>query len=349
MKSFTIGDCTIGHDGKCFIIAEAGVNHNGSLDTALKLVDAAVAAGADAVKFQTFVASELLTKTAEKATYQKHTTGSEQTQYELIKELELTYDSFVTIQNYCRERGITFLSTPFDIPSAEFLNQIGIQAFKIPSGEITNHLLIKKIASFEKPIILSTGMSNLSEVESAVFALREMNHSAFCLLHCVSNYPAAAIDVNLRAIDTMSQAFKVLVGYSDHTLGIEISLAAVARGSKVIEKHFTLDRNMRGPDHSASLEPNELIQLVRQIRSVENSLGDGIKKPAASEQNTKDVARKSIVSAQAIPLGTVITENMLCLKRPGTGLAPNLLTSIVGRTSRVDIESDCLISLDMLS
>jgi len=252
----------------CFIIAEAGVNHNGRLDLAFKLVDAAVASGTNAVKFQTFKAESLVVHNAVKAEYQQLSTGDNESQLEMIRRLELTYEEFDKIKAYCRKKKIVFLSTPFDRDSADFLDDLGVSAFKISSGEITNYPLLQHIASKGKPIILSTGMSYLGEVEKALEMIYKCNNRKIILLHCVSNYPAAPMDVNLRAMKTMSEAFRVPVGYSDHTLGIEVSLAAVALGACVLEKHLTLDRKLIGPDHEASLEPNELRSLVKGVRMI---------------------------------------------------------------------------------
>ncbi|MCW7999959.1 N-acetylneuraminate synthase, partial [Clostridium sp. cpc1] len=261
---------------KTFIIAEAGVNHNGNIDIAKKLVDAAVEAGVDAIKFQSFKAGNLVTKSAKKAEYQKETTGNGN-QFEMLKKLELSYKEHIILKKYCEEKGIMFISTPFDFESADLLEKLNIPLYKISSGDLTNIPLLKYIAKFNKPMIVSTGMANLGEVEIAVNAIKEGGNDKITLLHCTSNYPTACEDVNLNAILTLKNAFKLPVGYSDHTIGIEIPIGAVAMGTKVIEKHFTLDKNMEGPDHRASLEPNELKEMVKNIRNIEKAFGNGIK------------------------------------------------------------------------
>ncbi len=268
---------------KIFIIAEAGVNHNGDINLAKKLIDVAKEAGADAVKFQTFKSEKVISKFAQKAEYQKETTGESDTQLDMVKKLELPYKDFKELKKYCDEVEINFMSTPFDLDSIEFLNELNIDVFKIPSGEITNLPYLIKIAQTNKPIIMSTGMSTLDEIEAAINILRQNGSGEITLLHCTTEYPAPYKDVNLRAMKTLRERFKVNVGYSDHTKGIEIPIAAVAMGAAVIEKHFTLDRNMEGPDHKASLEPDELKAMVQAIRNVESALGDGIKRPTESE------------------------------------------------------------------
>lgn len=326
-----------------FIIAEAGVNHNGDLIKAKKLIDAAVAAGADAVKFQTFKGDRLVTANAPKAIYQKETTGSGESQYEMLKRLELDYDQHLELIEYCKTRKIIFLSTPFDFESADWLEKLNIPAYKISSGDITNLPFLEYIAAKNRPIILSTGMASLGEVEEAVLAIRNSGNQQIVLLHCTSNYPAEYQDVNLKAMLTLKDAFQLPVGYSDHTLGIEVPVAAVALGARVIEKHFTLDRNLPGPDHRASMEPGELKLLVQKIRNTEAALGTGIKQPAISEKDTLAAARKSIVAAMAIARGTVITKEMLTFKRPGTGLPPKFFSYLIGRKVRKDIPKDKLL------
>ena len=306
---------------RTFIIAEAGVNHNGNMDTAIKLIDMAKKAGADAIKFQTFKSERLVTRSTPKAKYQKANTGSGESQLEMLKRLELTSDNFKRLFSYCRKKNIIFMSTPFDEKSADMLDRLGMGIFKIPSGEITNKPLIQHIAGKNKPVILSTGMSYLSEVEKAVRWIYEIwNKSGFnqqlTLLHCVSNYPAHAADVNLYAMNTLKAAFGLSVGYSDHTLGIEIPIAAVAIGAKVIEKHFTLDKNMKGPDHKASLEPDELKAMVKAIRNVEKAMGDGIKRPTEKEDETRIIARRSLVAKRDIKKGDVINSGDIIIKRP---------------------------------
>lgn len=324
---------------RCFIIAEAGVNHNGDLDIAKKLIDKAVEAGADAVKFQTFKAEELVTKEAPKAQYQKITTG-DGNQYEMLKKLELSESDHAVLKKYCEKKGILFLSTPFDFESVDILEKLDIPLYKVSSGDLTNLPLLKYIAKKHKPIILSTGMANLAEVEEAVHAIYEEGNEQIVLLHCISNYPTAYEDVNLKAMLTLKEAFKLTVGYSDHTTGIEVPIAAVALGASVIEKHFTLDRNMPGPDHRASLEPDELKCMIDSIRNIEKAMGDGIKRCNKSEENIKTAARKSIVAARDISKGDVIQDIDVCFKRPQKGLEPKYIDNIIGKTAVRNIRKD---------
>lgn len=333
---------------KTFIIAEAGVNHNGNMDTAIKLIDMAKRAGADAIKFQTFKSERLVTCSTPKAKYQKANTGSNESQLEMLKRLELTSDNFKRLFSYCRKKNIIFMSTPFDEKSADMLDRLGMGIFKIPSGEITNKPLIQHIAGKNKPVILSTGMSYLGEVEKAVRWIYEIwNKSGFnqqlTLLHCVSNYPAHAADVNLYAMNTLKAAFGLSVGYSDHTQGIEIPIAAVAMGAKVIEKHFTLDKNMKGPDHKASLEPNELKAMVKAIRNVEKAMGDGIKRPTEKEDETRIIARRSLVAKRDIKKGDVINSGDIIIKRPGSGILPEFKETIRGMKASKNIIADSVI------
>ena len=339
----------VGPGHPCFVIAEAGVNHNGSLEVALNLVDVAAGAGADAVKFQTFKAERLVTPAAPKAEYQLRTTDASESQYEMIRRLELSPEMHRAVMGHCRERNILFLSSPFDEESADLLQQLGVAAFKIPSGEITNLPLLVHVARKGKPMIVSTGMADLSEVAAAVRVIEGEGNHDVVLLQCVSNYPADPADANLRAMHTMAAAFDLPVGYSDHTTGIEVALAAVALGACVIEKHFTLDRGLPGPDHLASLEPQELTALVRGIRTVAAALGHGRKEPAASEANTADVARKSLVAARDIPAGAVLTEELIAIKRPGTGLPPAMRPYLAGRTARLPIPEGTVLTLEMLA
>lgn len=332
----------------CFIIAEAGVNHNGSLESAFELAAAANEAGADAVKFQTFVASELATPEAPKASYQSRHTGSGESQLEMLARLELSFADFTRIKQHCDRLGILFLSTAFDTPSLKFLADLGVPSFKIPSGEVTNLPYLQQIGRYRRPVLLSTGMCNLGEVEQAIEVLYREGTTDIVLLHCVSNYPAAPEEANLRAMQTLAGAFGLPVGYSDHTLGSEVCLAAVALGATVIEKHFTLDCNLPGPDHKASLEPAELASLVRAVRKVEASLGSGRKRPTASEADTAAVARKSLVCATDLPAGTVIIPEMIAVRRPGTGLPPSMYSFVLGRTLRHALRSGQLITLDSL-
>lgn len=330
----------------CFIIAEAGVNHNGSPELARQLIDAAADAGADAVKFQTFKAERLVTAQAPKADYQKRTSGSEESQLAMLQRLELSDPAHAELQRYAQARGLLFLSTPFDEISADFLDQLGLPLFKIPSGEITNLPFLRHLAAKGKTVILSTGMSTLAEVETALAALAGCEVT---LLHCVSNYPAQPADVNLRAMLTMRSAFGVAVGYSDHTLGSEISIAAAALGAEVIEKHLTLDRTLPGPDHAASLEPLEFRAMVAAIRNVQAALGDGQKIPAASEAAMAAVARKSVIVVTDLAAGAVLDAAALAIRRPGTGLAPALLPQAIGRRTRHAIAAGTPLTWEMLA
>jgi N-acetylneuraminate synthase len=348
MKSIRVGNKEIGPNRPCFIIAEAGVNHNGDIALAMRLIDAAAEAGVDAVKFQTYIADHIVSPQAPKGEYQLSRTDVDESQLEMLMRLELPFSAFEKLFNYCQQCEILFLSTPFDEESADFLADLGVAAYKLSSGEITNTPFLAHMASYRRPMIVSTGMSNLNEVETAVRTIEDAGNHELILLHCVSNYPADPADVNLRAMDTLSEAFGYPVGYSDHTLGIEVAIAAVALGACVIEKHFTLDRDLPGPDHNASLEPSELEALVRGIRLVEASLGDGNKQPAGSEANTAAVARKSLVAATDISTGTKLTIEMIDIKRPGTGLAPGLRQDLIGRIARQDIPAGTLLTWEML-
>ncbi len=334
---------------KVFIIAEAGVNHDGSVDQALRLVDAARAGGADAVKFQTFRADLLATRAAPKAAYQERRPGAAESQFAMLKRLELDADAHRRILTRCREVGIQFLSSPFDAPSADLLAGLDVPLFKVASGEITNFPFLEHLARKGRPLIVSTGMSTLAEVAEAVQVLRQAGGRDLTLLHCVTEYPAPFAEINLRAMQTLQAAFGLPVGYSDHTLGIEIAVAAVALGAVVIEKHFTLDRTRPGPDHAASLEPPELRRLVEAIRHVEAALGSGIKEPAPCELPNLPVARKSVVAARALPAGHRLEPGDLQIKRPGTGLPPKLLPTLVGRTLRADVAPDEVITQELLS
>ncbi len=329
--------------GHIFIIAEAGDNHNGNLELAFQLVDKAAQAGADCVKFQTFVTEEVISKRAEKAEYQKESTGADESQYEMVKKLELAFDNFRQLQQYAKEKGLMFLSTPFDIPSVDFLNSIDIPCFKIPSGEITNLPYLIRIAQTGRDIILSTGMAEIEEIEAAVKALRENGAGEISLLHCNTEYPTPMEDVNLRAMLTLKEKFSVRVGYSDHTKGIEVPIAAAAMGAEIIEKHFTLDHNMEGPDHKASLEPDELKAMVEGIRNIEKALGNGIKTASRSEKKNMDIARKSIVARRKIAKGETLTEDNLAVKRPGNGISPMKWYEILGTKAVRDFEEDEMI------
>jgi len=323
-----------------FIIAEAGVNHNGSLALAYQLVDAAKESGADAIKFQTFKSEKLVSKYAEKANYQKATTKTDDNQLEMIKKLEISFDDFERIKQYCDKKGIMFLSTPFDNESIDFLDSL-VKIFKIPSGEIINYPYLRHIAEKKKPIIMSTGMANLCEVEEAINIIKEVDLNVdISILHCTTNYPTPYKGVNLKAMLTLASAFKVPVGYSDHTMGIEVPIAAVAMGAKIIEKHFTLDKNMSGPDHKASLEPDELKEMVKAIRNIEMALGNGIKKPNNSENEIMKVARKSLVATRNLKKGEIVKEPDIDIKRPGTGILPRFHKIIIGMKLAKDINQD---------
>ena len=337
----------VGTGHPCFVIAEAGVNHNGDIDLAFKLIDAAVEAKADAVKFQTFKVENVMTAAAPKAEYQVQNTGGGESQLDMVRPLELPPDAFAELQIYCVSKGIIFISTPFDHGSVDVLGDLNVPAFKVGSGELTNWPLLEHIASKGKPVILSTGMAVLSEVDEALRVVQQAGAKDVIILHCVSNYPAAAAEINLRAMKTMSMAFPVNIGYSDHTVGIDVPLAAVALGATVIEKHFTLDKDMEGPDHAASLDPQELTDMVNGIRLVESALGDGIKKPQPSEKSTADVARRSLIAGADIAVGAVLERDMIEILRPGTGIPPSAIPYVLGRRFRQDVPAGAVLSLDM--
>jgi N,N'-diacetyllegionaminate synthase len=349
MNQIEIDGRTVGEGKSCFIIAEAGVNHNGSVDCAKKLIDTAKWAGADAVKFQIFKAEDVVIPQAEKAEYQKNTTSQDESQFEMIKKLELSEDEFRYLASYSREKGILFLSTPFSFKSVDLLEEMGISAYKIASGEITNFPLLEHIARKGKPIILSTGMSTLEEIGEALKAINDAGEKRVVLLHCVTSYPVRIEDINLRAIETIGKAFSLPVGLSDHTLGKTSSIAAVVMGACMIEKHFTLCRNLPGPDHKASLEPTELKELAEAVRDVEKAMGSGIKQPTLEEEKIKLIARRSIVAATEIPKDSMITRDMLDIKRPGTGIAPKNLMAIVGKRAKDEIPKDSLITWDVIT
>lgn len=330
---------------KVFIIAEAGDNHNGSYENALKLVDKAAESGADCVKFQTFITENVISKFAEKAEYQKENTSADETQFEMVKKLELSFEDFKKIKKYCDEKEILFLSTPFDLDSIDFLQSIDIPFWKIPSGEITNLPYLIKIARTKKDIIISTGMCQMEEIAEALDILKKNGAGKITVLHCNTEYPTPFCDVNLNAMRTIEQEFNVEVGYSDHTIGIEVPIAAVAMGASVIEKHFTLDKNMDGPDHKASLEPKELKTMVACIRNIENALGNGKKSPSKSEQKNIIIARKSIVANCDIKKGEILTEEKLYIKRPGNGISPMEWYKVIGNKAVKDFKKDELIIL----
>jgi N-acetylneuraminate synthase/N,N'-diacetyllegionaminate synthase len=347
MEQIKIAGRMVGLGAPCFVVAEAGVNHNGNFRLAKKMVEAAKRAGADAIKFQIFCADRVVAKGAKKAMYQKKSTGKG-SQYEMLKKLELTEGEFRKLAAHAKRKNIIFLASAFDERSVDFLNGLNVPAFKIPSGEITNFPLLRRVAKKRKPVLLSTGMSTLDEVAGALSTLRAGGAREIALLHCVSDYPAKIKDVNLRAIETLKRKFWLPVGLSDHTLGTMVPIAAVALGAVVIEKHFTLDRKLPGPDHKASLEPDELRKMVTRIREVEKALGNGIKMPTKTEEIIKKAVRRSIVARVYIPKGTVIVGGMLDLKRPGTGLEPKYLKKVVGKRAKKDIKVDELITFEKL-
>ncbi|MCB1876897.1 MAG: N-acetylneuraminate synthase [Chromatiales bacterium] len=326
-------------DGRCLLIAEAGVNHNGDLDRALQMVDVAASAGADAIKFQSFRAESLVTQRAPKAGYQVRATGKEGGQLEMLQRLELSASDHRQLKQRCEQRGILFLSTPFDEASAGLLNELGVPAFKVSSGDLTDTPYLTRLALMGPGLILSTGMATLAEVGDAVAAVRRAGRDPLALLHCVSNYPTEPGDVNLRAMLTLAQTFGLPVGFSDHTEGIDIALAAVALGARIVEKHFTLNRSLPGPDHRASLEPDELCALVEGARRVERALGDGVKRPRASEADVAAVARRSLHWQRDLPAGSTIRADMLMSRRPADGLPPAAAEGLCGRVLRVDVKT----------
>jgi N,N'-diacetyllegionaminate synthase len=326
-----------------FVIAEAGVNHNGNREIARQMIDEAVKFKADAIKFQTFRSEYVISKYAQKAAYQRKTTNAEESQLEMVKRLELTHDEFRDLKEYCNKKSILFLSTPFDLVSIDFLQSIGIAMWKIPSGEITNLPYLIKIAKTGKPVILSTGMSTLEEVKTAIDILRQNGSGEVTVLHCNTEYPTPYEDVNLKAMQTIHNELGVKVGYSDHTSGIEVPIAAVAMGAVIVEKHFTLDKNMIGPDHKASLEPHEFAAMVQAIRNIEKSLGTGGKKPSPSEIKNLPIARKSIVAVRDIAKGEKFAEDNITVKRPGNGISPMRWFEVLGTNAVKDFVEDELI------
>jgi N,N'-diacetyllegionaminate synthase len=326
-----------------FIIAEAGVNHNGDLNIAKRMIDAAKEAGADAIKFQTFKASEIVTMNSGKAQYQIDNTGNSESQYEMLKALELSPEDHKILKNYCDCCGILFMSTPFDIESVNLLESLGVPLYKVASGEITNLPLLREIAKKGKPIILSTGMSTMTEIEEALASIYNEGNRDVTVLHCTTNYPTPYNEVNLNAMITLRDALNVKVGYSDHTKGIEVSIAAVALGAEVIEKHFTLDRSLPGPDHIASIEPAELKEMVSCIRNIEAALGDGRKTLTDSERVMKQGVRKSVTAKREIKMGEIIRREDLCIKRPAGGIEPKYLDNLAGRRAKNDIRIDSTI------
>jgi N,N'-diacetyllegionaminate synthase len=332
---------------RTFIIAEAGVNHNGSLKLAIKLIDAAKKSGADAVKFQTFKADSLVSKNAKKAAYQQKTTLVDESQYAMIKKLELSLNDHHQLIAYCKKRNIEFLSSPFDLESIDLLVELGLCTIKIPSGEITNLPYLQKIGKLNLCVILSTGMAEIKEISDAIKVLTESgtDKEKIVVLHCNTEYPTPYKDVNLKAMITIRDKFNIKVGYSDHTSGIEIPIAAVALGAEIIEKHFTLDKTMVGPDHAASLEPQQLKQMINSIRNIEIAMGDGLKRPSTSEEKNKMVARKSLVAACSIKKGDLFTEENITVKRPGNGISPMKWYKVIGKTSNKNFNADDIITL----
>lgn len=336
---------------KTLIIAEAGVNHNGDMHIARQLIDAAVDAGVDLIKFQTFKAEKIVTKTAAKANYQQQNTGdTDGSQFAMLKKLELSYQQHLELIDYCKKKGISFWSTAFDLDSIALLQQMGITLGKVPSGEITNLPYLRAMAKAFETLIISTGMCTLQEVEDAINALTAAGakRDAITILHCTTEYPAPFTDINLNAMVSMGRYFNLPVGYSDHTEGIEVPVAAVALGACVIEKHFTLDKTMEGPDHKASLEPHELKAMVKAIRNVEKALGDGNKQPAASEIKNIAIARKSVVAATALQAGTVLQPEMLTVKRPGNGISPMQIDELTGKVLKKDLQEDEVLQWEVL-
>jgi N,N'-diacetyllegionaminate synthase len=342
-----IGTKQIGDHHPCFVIAEAGVNHNGDIARAKRLVDAAKAVGADAVKFQTFKAEGVVTSDTTVASYARKNLGRSLTQQEMIKPLELSYDAFKTLKKYCDTKRILFLSTPHSFDAIDFLDPL-VPAYKFGSGDLTNLPTLRYAAKKHKPILLGTGMATLAEVRTAVRTIRSAGNPQIIALHCTTNYPCPLNEVNLRAMLTMRHTLNCLVGYSDHTMGITVPVMAATLGAVVIEKHFTLDATLPGPDHKASLEPAELAQMINAIRDVETVLGSYAKKPTESEKDIMKLIRKSIVAAQDIPKGSLLRRNLLDIKRPGTGLPPAKLESLLGKKTKQAIKKDDLLKLSMV-
>ena len=347
--SVSLGDRAIGGIAPTLVIAEAGVNHDGDVETAVALIDEAASVGADAVKFQTFRAERVAARAAPKAEYQRRTTGAEGSQLELLRSLELPARSYGALKSRAEERGLLFLSTPFDEESADLLEDIGVVGFKIASGELTNHILLEQVASKRRPMIVSTGMADLGEVGDALRLIEEAGPCPVVLLHCVSEYPARPEDCDLRAMATLRDTYGVPVGFSDHTEGTEVALAAVALGASVIEKHLTLDRSRRGPDHAASLDPTSFRALVRGIRSVESAIGTGVKGPTEGELRMRETIRRSVALRRDVRSGDRIVARDLAALRPGTGIPPARRSEIIGRSARRDLAAGTLLTWDDLS
>jgi N-acetylneuraminate synthase len=347
MKKIKIGKKFVGEGQPVFIIAEAGVNHNGSLDLAKKMVDIAKNAGTDAVKFQTFKAEDIVTGNAKMADYQKKNTGKNESQLEMVKKFELSYDDFFELKKYCDLKGIIFLSTPHTDAATDFLKHL-MPAYKIASGDATNIPFLQKISKNKKPIILSTGMTNMAEVKAAIKAIKGCGNNKIVVLHCTTNYPCPIEEINLRAISTLEKELNLPVGYSDHTDNIFVPIMAVAMGAQILEKHFTIDKNLPGPDHKASLEPKELKEMVENIRKAEKIMGSPIKKPTESEKKIMKIVRKSIVAKKDILSGQKINGSMLIIKRPGNGIEPKYISKIIGKKAKINIRKDQLIGWKMI-
>ncbi|MAF99553.1 MAG: N-acetylneuraminate synthase [Nanoarchaeota archaeon] len=344
MQPVKIGDKLIGPNQPTFFIAEAGVNHDGDINKAKQLIDVAVEAGADCVKFQSFKTDKLLVQNLEKAEYQKVGDGTDGNYAEMIRRLEINEQMHVELFNYCEQKGIMFLSTPFDNESTDLLDKLGVKAFKIDSGNLNHPQHLKHIASKSKPIILSTGMATIGEIDEAVKAIYSTGNKQLILLHCTSNYPPSPLDVNLKAMKTLRYQFNIPIGYSDHTPGLPVSLAAVGHGACIIEKHFTLDRNAKGPDHLASLEPQEVIDLVKGFKMIDQAMGSSEKQPVEAEKGVADSLRRSVVTIIDIPKGATITQEMLSIKRPGNGIPPKFKDLVVGRIAQQNIPADSTIA-----
>lgn len=329
-----------------YIIAEIGDNHNGDANLAYEMVDKAVEAGVDCVKFQVFKTEEVISFNAKKAQYQIENTGNDESQFEMVKKLELDFGVYEDLFLYCKEKGVDFLATAFDLPSADFLDRLGMDTWKIPSGEVTNLPLLIRIASTGKPIIMSTGMCTMDEIQAAVDVLNSYGAGNISLLHCNTSYPTPYEDVNLRAMASMRKQFGLAVGYSDHTMGVAVPVAAAALGASIIEKHFTLDKTMEGPDHKASLEPWELSNMVQLIRQAESAMGDAEKKPSNSERCNINAARKSIVARDYVRYGDVFDESNLAIKRPGDGISPMKWFDVLGKTAKRNYQPDDQIVLE---
>ncbi len=348
MKWFRLGDKPIGDDKPAFIIAEAGVNHNGNRILAEKLIRKAKECGADCIKFQTFKAERIVTRKSPKAAYQLKTTDPTESQLDMLKKLELTDDDYNELIRICREEDIIFMSTPYNIEDVDFLNELGVSAFKVASGQAVEPHFLEYIAKKDKPVLLSTGMCNLSEVDEAVRTIRGSGNDKLVLLQCTTNYPSTIEDTNLRAMVSMRNAFDVLVGYSDHTENLITAITAAALGASVIERHFTLDKSMHGPDHSSSSDPSEFAQLVRNVRDVEKCLGSSLKAPTSLETTNALAMRRSIVASQDIRAGSVLSHGNLTLKRPATGLLGNQLYHVLGRRAAIDISAGTFIDFGMV-